>query len=111
MVPPGAANVTHTRTINKMWGRLASPVSLPFTTDQAESSLQAVSFQSPIDCILGIPELSPPTIHLDRPLGVWGPTQLAQRLLSQGPALRKQGTRNCELGGVAAYTPRPAPGL
>lgn len=39
----------------------------------------------------GNPERSPPIIHLDRPLAVWGPAQLAQRLLRQGLALRKKG--------------------
>lgn len=59
-------------------------------------------------CTLGVPELSPFTIHLDRALGIWGPVQMAQGLLSPGTALRgKGGMRSCYLRGLAASILQP----
>lgn len=57
----------------------------------------------------GNPEQSPPIIHLDWPLGVWGPSKLAQRLMSQGPALRKKGGQGTVSSALLLSSEPPEP--
>lgn len=86
VVSPRAANMTHTPAINKMCGKLAGPVCscLQWVLTAYIERFLLISC-----CVLGIPELSPLIIHLDRALGIWRPIQMAQGPLSQGLALRK----------------------